>query len=64
MSPSKVAQYVLDLAKAYNKFYSEAPVIKEDNKVLKSFRLKLSQMTANSIKMSLGLLGIETADRM
>ncbi|MDG1098314.1 MAG: arginine--tRNA ligase [Bacteroidia bacterium] len=64
MNPSKIAQYVLDLAKGYNKFYSEAPVLKEENATLKSFRLKLSHMTANTIKTSLGLLGIETADRM
>lgn len=62
--PSIICQYVLDLAKAYNRFYNECAVLKEENEAIKNNRLKLSYFTGNVIKSGLELLGIETVERM
>ncbi|HEX8549165.1 MAG TPA: arginine--tRNA ligase, partial [Cytophagaceae bacterium] len=41
-SPSLIAQYVYDLAKAYNRFYAEVSIFNEDNKQELEFRIILS----------------------
>lgn len=63
-SPAVMAQYVYDLAKDYNRFYTELPIFNEDNAVLMQFRVALSALTAETIKVSMGLLGIEVPERM
>ncbi|NEU07254.1 arginine--tRNA ligase [Flavihumibacter sp. R14] len=62
-SPALIANYVFELAKLYNKFYHEEPILKAEEDV-KQFRLKLSAATAAIIKKGMGLLGIEVPDRM
>ena len=64
MNPSLVANYVFEVARAYNQFYQEVPVLKETNGQLRMLRLALSAFTANVIRRSLSLLGIESPDRM
>jgi arginyl-tRNA synthetase len=63
-NPGHVANYVYDLAKAYNHFYHEIPILKSENAEDKSFRLHLSVKTADTIKTSLQMLGIKVAERM
>jgi len=63
-NPGHIANYTFDLAKAYNHFYHEVPILKAENSVEKSFRLKLSQKTAETIKLCLALLGINVSERM
>ena len=64
MNPALIANYVYEVAKAYNQFYQEVPVLKEENTRLKILRLMLSAFTSNVIRKSLSLLGIDTPDRM
>ena len=64
MNPAVVANYVYDLAKTYNQFYQEIPVLKEENEALKSLRLMLSVLTISVIRKSLRLLGIDSPERM
>ncbi len=64
LSPAFLANYVYDLVKAYNSFYQSNPIISQEDKNLKQFRLNLSDLTAKTIKKSLGLLGIKTVNRM
>ncbi len=61
--PSHVANYVYHLAKSYNHFYQEHPILKADEDT-KKFRLMLSRMTANVISSAMMLLGIEVPERM
>ena len=59
-----VAQYAYDLAKAYNRFYAEVPVLQEPDETRRAFRVALSAQTARAIKASMNLLGIEVPERM
>ena len=62
-SPALIANYVFELAKLYNKFYHEEPILKAEEEV-KQFRLELSAATASTIKKGMKLLGIEVPERM
>ncbi|MDR6527350.1 arginyl-tRNA synthetase [Chryseobacterium rhizosphaerae] len=64
LSPALVANYVYDLVKAYNSFYQNNPILIQDDENIKQFRLNVSDLTAKTIKKSLGLLGIGTVNRM
>ena len=64
LSPAVVAQYAYDVARAYNRFYTEVPIFAETDPLKQAFRVALSAQTAETIKASLGLLGIEVPERM
>ena len=64
MNPGLVANYVYDLAKEYNQFYQEVPVLKEENRTVVSFRLIMSEFTGDVIRKAMKLLGIEVPERM
>lgn len=62
--PSSIANYVYAVAKQYNSFYHECPVLKADNDQSKNIRLAISSLTAHVIKTSLNILGINAPERM
>lgn len=64
LSPALVANYLYDLVKSYNSFYQSNIILKLEDENLKQFRLNLSNLTAQTIKKSLSLLGIGTVNRM
>lgn len=64
MNPSVIANYVFNLAKLYNSFYTEHSVANAENKEKKNLRLHISLMTANIIKSGMELLGIKVPDKM
>lgn len=61
--PNILAAYLYDLAQAFTAFYDACPVLKSEPSV-RIHRLKLCDLTARIMERGLGLLGIETADRM
>jgi len=61
--PNVLAAYLYDLAGAFTAFYDACPVIQSEEP-LRSRRLKLCDLTARVIARGLGLLGIETTERM
>lgn len=63
-NPSKIATYVYELAKAFNTFYNSHDVLKEQVEAKKTSRLAMTASTAQTIKVALELLGIETPTRM
>lgn len=64
-SPALIANYLYDLAKLFNKFYHEVPpIVKEENEMLKQYRLNISALTASVLKKGMQLLGIEVPERM
>lgn len=63
-SPALIANYAYDLAKTYNKFYYDHPLLKEENVSLRALRLLLSATVARTLKNSVALLGIEMPERM
>ncbi len=61
--PFVISRNVTELAKAYNKFYSTHPILNaEDN--IKAARLNLTKAVCAVIKTGLGLLGIDTPEKM
>lgn len=63
-SPALIANYVFELAKLYNKFYHEEPILKAEDEQVRNFRLELSAATAAVIKKAMSLLGVEVPERM
>jgi arginyl-tRNA synthetase len=63
-NPATIANYVYELAKAYNKFYHEKSILQAENQEAKAFRLALSETTAQIIARGMALLGIEVPERM
>jgi len=64
LSPALIANYCYDIAKEYNQFYQEIPVLREPNTEKIWFRLALSSLTGLVIKKGMGLLGIQVPEKM
>ena len=64
LSPALIANYAYDLAKEYNQFYHDLPILKEENHAHQRLRLVLSAQTAVALQCALGLLGIDVPERM
>lgn len=64
MSPGIICNYAYDLAKAFNHFYHECSVLKEENNDQRNFRIQLVQLSAHIIKSSFALLGIDVPEKM
>ncbi|MFN4284739.1 MAG: arginine--tRNA ligase [Lacibacter sp.] len=62
--PSQVANYVYQLAKTYNSFYTEHSVMQAESEEKKQLRLLLCSFTANVISSGMQLLGIRVPERM
>ncbi|MDX8044962.1 arginine--tRNA ligase [Gracilibacillus sp. S3-1-1] len=60
--PSKIAKYVLQLSKAFNKYYGAVRILKNDNQ--QQVRLKLVQAVQIVLNEGLHLLGIEAPSEM
>jgi arginyl-tRNA synthetase len=63
-SPAVIAQYIYDIAKEYNRFYAEVSIFNEADIEKMKFRVGLSALAAQTIKVSMGLMGINVPDRM
>ena len=63
-SPAMVANYAYDLAKAFNSFYQDTPILRESNQQLMAFRVDLCAAVANALKNTMNILGIEVPERM
>lgn len=61
--PFFITRHIVELAKAFNKFYNSSPIIIEDLE-LKKARLMLTYGAKSVIKIGLGLLGIDAPLKM
>jgi arginyl-tRNA synthetase len=64
LSPAAIAAYAYDLAKEYNQFYQEIPILKEEDTDKALFRIMLSSFTARIISSAMSLLGIGVPEKM
>jgi len=64
LNPALIANFCYELAKEYNQFYHEYPILKEENSTTRDLRLALSVKAANILNTAMGLLGIEMPERM
>jgi len=62
--PSEIANYAYDIAKAFNKFYAELPILNETNENARQLRLLLCQQVGIFLKKSMDLLGIDLPNKM
>lgn len=63
-NPGAIANYVYEVAKAYNKFYHEHSILQAEDELVQQFRLQLSAAAAKVIGKGMNLLGIEVPERM
>lgn len=64
LSPAMIANYAYELAKSFNGYYHDHPILKGTEDQVRDMRLKLSEQVAATIKSSMRLLGIEVPERM
>jgi arginyl-tRNA synthetase len=61
--PNRLCTYLFELSQVFNRFYDQVPVLKAPPGARES-RLALCRLTADTLKLGLGLLGIATLERM
>ena len=61
--PYFITRQIVEIAKAFNKFYNSSQIIVDDIEVKKA-RLMLTYGTKEVIRIGLGLLGIEAPNKM
>jgi arginyl-tRNA synthetase len=61
--PNLLANYLLELARAFHSFFEACPVLKSEEP-LKSSRLALCELSSRVLEKGLGLLGIRCPERM
>jgi len=61
--PSQIAKYLFNLARAFNDFYENCPVLGSAERV-KNFRLRLISKVGETMDSGLNLLGIKSVDKM
>ncbi|KEI06470.1 arginyl-tRNA synthetase [Clostridium sp. K25] len=64
LEPSIVTRYIIDVAKAFNKFYNAHNIMATEDMAVKNARLKLVEATCQVIKNGLDLLGIDVVEEM
>jgi arginyl-tRNA synthetase len=62
--PNRLCQYLFELSQKFNQFFDRCPVLTAENAEARISRLILCDLTARTLKLGLGLLGIEVLDRM
>jgi len=63
-APSVIANYAYELAKGYNQFYQSIPIFAETDATKLKLRIAFSQVVADLLKKSMGLLGIRVPEKM
>ncbi len=61
--PNRLCTYLFELSQVFNRFYDQVPVLKAEEPSRRS-RLALCRLTADTLRLGLGLLGIPTLERM
>lgn len=63
-APNTLCAYLYELAGLFSRFYEACPILNNDDPASRASRLKLAWLTARTLKTGLGLLGIQTLERM
>ncbi len=64
MNPSVINNYIFKLAQSFNSFLTEVKVLAAESPEKKELRLQIALFTANTIKSSMRMLGINVPERM
>ncbi|NPA36330.1 MAG: arginine--tRNA ligase [Chlorobi bacterium] len=63
-SPAVLANFAYELAREFNQFYHEMPIVFEEDEAKREVRLVLSDTVGKVIKNAMWLLGIDVPERM
>ena len=63
-SPALVANYAYELAKEFNQYYHDTPILREENQELLQCRLVLVETIAKVLSKAMSILGITLPERM
>lgn len=63
-SPAIIANYCFELAKEFNQFYHDHPILAESESITRDTRLLISATVGKIIKHGMKLLGIDVPERM
>jgi len=63
-APHRICAYSTEVAAAFHAFYRDCQVIDAEGEGVEAARLALCETAGQTIKYSLGLLGISAPDRM
>ena len=63
-SPAVVANYAYELAKEFNQYYHDTPILREENQELLQYRLVLVETIAKILSKAMSILGITLPERM
>lgn len=63
-APSIIGAYVYELAKAFNGYYHDHPILRETDEAVRRQRLLLARTVATVIRKGMKLLGIDVPERM
>ena len=50
--------------KAFNSFYQDTPILREENEGVRAFRVTLCDTVATALRNTMNILGIEVPERM
>ena len=64
LSPAVIANYAYELAKEFNQYYHDTPILKETDAAVLKYRLELIDTLARTLRSAMSLLGIELPERM
>lgn len=63
-SPAMVANYAFSLAKLFNSFYQDTPILRDTDLPTMTFRVQLCAVVASALKNTMEILGIQVPERM
>ncbi len=64
LSPAVIANYAYDLAKEFNQYYHDTPILKEADEAVLRYRLELIATLSRTLRSAMSLLGIDLPERM
>lgn len=64
LSPHIMCEYLFELGQCFNQFYETCPVMQAPTPEVQKTRGALCELTANTLRVSLGLLGIGVVDML
>ena len=64
LSPAVIANYAYELAKEFNQYYHDTPILREADEAVLKYRLELIAVLARTLRSAMDLLGISLPDRM
>ena len=63
-APNYLCDYIYGLSQEFNRFYKSSPILHEENAQLQKSRLRIAEITLETIEVVLGILGIDIPEKM